>query len=445
VNYLPSFTRRPALPGRDAGTLGPAAAVVLAVIAVVTVGAALLTRGTPPEPAVNVPSSMPSPDAARYARHQGNAIDYQGHAYGLRRFAATSDKSQTKLWYTNGVWWAVMSRPGGGSGIFRLAPDSRLWQDTGVIVDPRDRTYADVVYRSDAVSIATRTSTGTIAITRFLQSNNPDTPWTLAPGFPLAIARSGASSLSIDIDTRGRIWAAYNQGARIWVTASDETGLRWSAPAPVTQPNAVHEDDTAALVSGNGQMNLMYSDQVVGAFWWGVHHDDDPGSRIVINRKPAASGIRTADGHIRLLAARSGRIYAAVKTSLGDVRTDPPNSPLLAVLYRDPGDNAWSRSVAAVTANQMTRPQIALNEDESRLYFFATHDQSGGRIYYKIADTDRMTFGAGPGTLLLAWPGAVINNATVGRQRISHATRLVVLASDSSQARYYYAVLPIEK
>jgi hypothetical protein len=73
----------------------------------------------------------------------------------------------------------------------------------------------------------------------------------------------------------------------------------------------------------------------------------------------------------------------------------------------------------------------------------ASSPQIGGALYLKISRTDRIVFAPGRGTLLLAWPGAVINNATVGRQPVSARTGLVVLASDAKRGVYYYAKLPL--
>jgi hypothetical protein len=266
--------------------------------------------------------------------------------------------------------------------------------------------------------------------------------WRPVDGFPVTIAGGGASSLSIATDSKGRVWAVYNQHDRIWHAVSAPGGATWLTPKPLTRAGAVRTDDTAAVTAFAGRIGVMWSDQVTGAFRWAQRRDSDPVRELDVARAPVLSGLRVADGHVRLLPAPDGRIYAALKTSLGDVKTDAPASPLLMVLRREL-DGTWTRSVAATTTDQMTRPQISLSADGTKLYFVASSPQRGGAIYLKVARTDKVVFAPGRGTLLLAWPGAVINNATVGRQPVNARTDLLVLASDARQGVYYYATLPL--
>jgi hypothetical protein len=46
--------------------------------------------------------------------------DYQGHAYSSPATAATADKPQSKLWFNDGRWWALMVTPGGSVNIYKL-------------------------------------------------------------------------------------------------------------------------------------------------------------------------------------------------------------------------------------------------------------------------------------------------------------------------------------
>jgi hypothetical protein len=157
---------------------------------------------------------------------------------------------------------------------------------------------------------------------------------------------------------------------------------------------------------------------------------------------PPLRGLRIADGHIHLLATSSGRLFAAVKTSLGDSDVDPPRSALLVLLDRSPSGH-WERHVVATTADQMTRPQIVLSRDERQLFFFATSPQTGGQIYLKVANTDTLRFAPGVGTTVIAAPTPTLNDPSTARTRVSARTGLLVLASDARHARYYTAVIPL--
>ena len=73
-------------------------------------------------------------------------VGYQGPSYSGVPNVPTSDKPQSKLWYAQGSWWAVMFDTGSGTWhIFRLDRATQVWTDTGVLVDKRPNTLADVL------------------------------------------------------------------------------------------------------------------------------------------------------------------------------------------------------------------------------------------------------------------------------------------------------------
>src|SRR3712207_8509951 len=52
----------------------------------------------------------------------------------------TGAKTESKLWFHDGAWWAVMWDTATGDNlIHRLDPATQAWQRTGTVVDPRDR------------------------------------------------------------------------------------------------------------------------------------------------------------------------------------------------------------------------------------------------------------------------------------------------------------------
>lgn len=385
-------------------------------------------------------SALPGPKV----RMQGTARNYQGVAYGQRGYAPTADGSQTKLWFAGRTWWTVLPlSKATGTEILRLNAGTGAWVRTGITVDTRARSYADVVWTGRQLFVACRVSNGELRLFRY--SPGPmSKPWILDPGFPTVIARGGASSLSVSLDSAGRVWAAFNQGNRIFVTSSPGGLQPWTAPQPLTARNAVAPSDTAATAAWNDSIVVVWSDQVTGSFWRAEHADRRNDLAMVTSRRPILSGHSFNDGYVRLLAAPDGRrLYAVVKTSRGDVLTQPPQLPLIMVLHRERGSNEWQGAVAATTRDQMTRPQLMINEDSSRLYLVATHDQSGGSLFLKVANTSTMAFPAGKGTRLLAWPGATVNNPAVGRQPLSKSSGMLVVSSDAKQGVYYYSHFPL--
>src|SRR5688572_29363022 len=60
-------------------------------------------------------------------------ITYAGPTYPTAGPAPTEDKPQSKLWYNDGSWWALM-RVTAGVTIHRLGTDHK-WVNTGTVVD----------------------------------------------------------------------------------------------------------------------------------------------------------------------------------------------------------------------------------------------------------------------------------------------------------------------
>ena len=361
----------------------------------------------------------------------------QGFPYGEPGFAATRDKTQSKMWHHDGSWWATMIDPYTAEvHIFELR-DGR-WADTGVFVDARSQSNADVVWTGRRLYVASRTSTGELLLQRYVYG--PGRTWVNDAGGPALIARGGGQSLTIAVDTQERVWATWIRGSQVRIAYSAPGGRDWTAAITPQGGQDVQEDDATAITSLDGSIGVLWSNQTRDAFIWVSRPDSAPPGQWTENRV-ITQGANFADGHIDFATAPDGNLYAAVKTSLGD-DGEPLDSPLIEVLHRTPGGE-WSKVTAATVGNQMTRAQLLVTADGRHLLLIATSPQSGGALYYKISETADPQFAPGKGSLLLAWEGAVINDATTSAAPVELDTPLVVLASDSDQGRYYHAELAI--
>ena len=70
-------------------------------------------------------------------------------------------------------------------------------------------------------------------------------------------------------------------------------------------------------------------------------------------------------------ADSSGRIFAAVKTSLNDVPNPNPSAPLTLLLVLD-RDGNWTNHVCGRVSDDNARPIVMLDEEHRDLYMFAT-------------------------------------------------------------------------
>ena len=391
-------------------------------------------------------STAPAADAA-----VGEPTTYDGPSYHSSVNRPSENKPQSKLWYVDGSWWALMVTGNGNTTvrIHELMPD-HSWRDTGTVVDTRLNSTGDALWSAvdDKLYVASRTDGSNLQIARFSYNNAADA-WSRDSGYPLAVQTGddGSESATIDQDSTGRLWVTYTQGSRLWVTHSDVNGQNW---VPGFQPNVgdvtIKSDDISALIAFDNSIGLLWSDQQSGAFRFAIHEDDDPTSQWRVEDAGASiPGGSVADDHVNLKQLSGdvqGRIFAAVKTS-NDL--EGPDAPLVGVLARTPGPNGvgtWEFVVAGTVADDHTRPIIVIDETNQELYFLATAPVQGGDIYYKKTSLADPSFGPGRGDKFVDSSRSV-NNASGSKQPVNAATGMVVLAVAEGVKRYVHAELAL--
>ena len=105
----------------------------------------------------------------------------------------------------------------------------------------------------------------------------------------------------------------------------------------------------------------------------------------------ALSGTRSADDHLNLkslLEDDAGRVYAAIKTSRGDAERRPAAPIRASACCPAPSTGTWTATTAATVAEGLTRPQLALDATNKRLYVVMS-TESGGNVYYKKSAAGR--------------------------------------------------------
>ena len=71
----------------------------------------------------------------------------------------SGDKAQSKLWFADGRWWALMFHAKSGTTqIHRLDAKRQEWVTTGVVVDTRDRSRGDALWDGRKLYVATGTA-----------------------------------------------------------------------------------------------------------------------------------------------------------------------------------------------------------------------------------------------------------------------------------------------
>jgi len=393
-------------------------------------------------------------------------IGYEGPPTTGGGSAATGEKPESKLWWNDGSWWAsLFDKSTQTNHIFRLDRTTQRWVDTGVMIDNRPKTRADVLWDGTKLYVASHvrasssagaTSGNPARLYRF--SYDPTTQtYTRDVGFPVKINDFSSETLTIDKDSVGVLWATWAQGSTVYVNSTVAGDATWGTPfvLPVPGASSLNSDDISALVSiRSGKIGLMWSNQTGAAMYFAEHTDGEaPGTWSI--RHTALGGTGYADDHINLKsleADSSGRVFAVVKTSLDDVGA-PPSAPQVMLLVRDPSSpGKWSSYTVASIQDCPSRPILVLDSEHQMLYVFMTAPNSGcpysgtaGTIFMKSSPMSNINFATGRGTPAIQ--DAVspnLNNATATKQSVNSVTGMVVLASNDVTQRYWHADIPLE-
>jgi PKD repeat protein len=384
--------------------------------------------------------------------------------------AASGEKPTSKLWFADGSWWGVLfdavSRT---HHIFRLDRTTQSWRDTGVRVDDRPKSRADVLwdgqrlYVGSAVyaSSSTAGASGNPArLYRFRYDATART-YALDSGFPVAIGDYSTEALTLDRDTTGTLWASWVQGGQVYVNRSTASDATWGKPTSlatlssgtVKGATSLNSDDISAVVAFGGKIGVMWSNQQASAMYFAVHQDGDADGTWQASRA-AVQGPKWADDHINLKALEGdpeGRVFAAVKTSLDDAGGSG-SAPQILVLARDQANGDWASAPFGRVSDCHTRPILMLDSQRQILHVFATAPEDvcqytgqPGTIFEKTSPMSSLSFPLGKGTPVirdLASPS--LNNVTSSKQSVTDGTGLIIVATNDVTNRYWHADVPLQ-
>lgn len=397
------------------------------------------------------------------------ALPPAGHAatgdvgYEDVSFSGTIEPTGTKraeslLWFNDGSWWASMwDTVSSDFHIFKFAVSTQAWTDTGVALDPRGNSHADVRWDGTKLYVASHLTVndGQSAVSGYpsylyrFSYDRAIKRYTRDAGFPVRINDYRTETLVIDKDSTGKLWATWQQSNKIFVNRTvngdDHT---WGTPfqLPVTATNVTVDDNSAVLAFAGNRIGVMWSNQSSAndAMWFAVHQDGQPDMTWQASRT-AIQGPNTADDHINLKSLQSdgsGRVYAAVKTSFSNAA-----QPLIMLLVRDLATGSWSSYPIARVSDCPNRPLVLIDEANKVLHAYFTApgppgyscSSSGGAIYKKTSPLNSVAFPTGRGTpVIVDYDSPYIHDATSTKQNVSRSSGILVLSRNSRTARYWH-------
>jgi hypothetical protein len=391
-------------------------------------------------------------------------IGVQGPAFPAGVSAPTGEKPESKLWFNDGAWWASMITTLSGTyHIHELNAATQTWTDTGVQIDPRTNSKADVLWDGSSNKLyvasrvfATAAAAGQGRLYRFSYDSGIRS-YTLDADFPVAINALNTETLVIAKDSTGKLWATWMAGGTVFVNRTDasscpigvtDTDRCWGTPfsllsiATPPQTAAANADDISTIVAftdaGGAKVGVMWTDQVSDTVKFSVHRDGDADT-VWQAAETAAAGPLMADDHINATADGSGRVYVALKTGRdadnpANPIVPPSDADLVDLLVRSAA-GSWSihlvqrAGVIGVPEGDHTRPIVVIDEanDLIRVYSNAT---GGGPVFEKTSPRGTILFPEGAGTRVIEdTSNPLLNNVTGPKHPLTAATGVLVMAS----------------
>lgn len=339
--------------------------------------------------------------------------------------ANTGEKPQSKVWFHDDIWWAVLPHIN-GTKLWKLI-DTK-WVNVLHLSDSTN-TKADIRAIGNLTQILLYQGINSQLVSiEYDEKNKKYQLWSKRP-YPVNIPleKSGETA-TIDIDSSGRMWLASDDETEIHVRWSDSPYVDWSDP--ITLATGISIDDICAIKSfPDGSVGVLWSNQITKRFGFRLHiHDTDPdiwlADEIPASGSAVSWGRGMADDHLNIAVASNGTLYAAVKTSY-----DKGNYPLMALLVRRPSGK-WDKLYNV--DDEGSRGIILLNEKEDYLMFVYTSYRDH-KIVYRKSDTKLISFGARHTLMNSTNKINSINNVTSTKQNINN--EIVIMASEKGMAR----------
>jgi hypothetical protein len=368
----------------------------------------------------------------------------------------TASKTQSKLWFNDGAWWGVFFD--GASEEYRIYRHDRTqvtWSNTGTTVDERNASRADVLWEDGHLYVV---SAGTEAgleehSARFMRySYDPSSRhYSLDEGFPVKIADGGTEAITVARDTTGKLWATYMSDVgedlrRVYVThTQDGDDARWVEPYTPSLPGTTgNTDDLSGIVAFGSQVGLAWSNQNDesgrSGYYFATHDDGEPED----SWRPdnPVLGAEWANDHLNLKTDSKGRVYMTLKTRRDRIDREP-EAPYNMLWVRGQ-EGEWTDHVFGTVGDSHTRAQLLIDEEQRLLYMFASSPTcSGGKVYYKRASLDDISFEEGRGDLFMqSSDGTPIGDSTSTKQNIDGTTKGLVVASNEARDYYYNLIDP---
>ena len=391
---------------------------------------------------------------------------FRDFSYGTSVTAPTGQKPESKLWFQDGRWWAVLfntaTRRFEIYGFNKNSEATNAWTTTGTAVDGRRTASVDVkwvgnnkLYVVSHIAERATTTDKTVNVKRFgyTPGATPGTgKYTLET--TKTVANGALETAEIERDGAGRLWVTWTAanasgGRSVFVThtVARDADTDFVAPfvLPVPNANNLSADDIATLIATGGKVGVLWSNQATNELLFAAHADTDGDQ--TWTPKVLCATPKCPDDHLNIKALDgdgTGQAFAIVKTSLNDIAS-PPGAPLIVLYHIDMSTLAFDSHTVWTVADDATRGIVLLDKENRDAYAFsAAPCCSGGVVYMKKAPFSDLTFPPGLGTPFIQSSSDLkINNPSSTKQSLDSTTGLLVIAGDDSTRFYLHNSLKL--
>ena len=418
---------------------------------------------------------------------------YRDHSYGGGAARPSGDKPQSKLWYTDGSWFAGMflyrttSPTKSEYHIYRLNESTQAWADTGTVVDHRDTSHADYLWDEGSQTLyvasvplipsSTPTTATDDGIKIFKYTYNASTnTYAAVTGFPKVIpgtasvpntTRGGAPTVTIALDSTGDLFTVWPRDTEVRYSHSEDGGATWTTAAqlPAQAGNPIkgsllnESNDSAAVIAFGSKVGVMWSDHSgtsaadQGYYFAVLDAGSDPtaGANWSVETLPTlvvnAPG-EVADNHVNLKTTSDGRVFMVGKTGKDTLNCATNQSQPLIEFFQRTAGGTWTTHLVGTVGDCNTRPQLVISEELDTAYVYLTSPNGGGVVYRKsapLSGSEAFKFrGAADTSIQRGTPfiqsatETQIDDASTTKQVVTSLSGIVVMAANIVTPKYYF-------
>ncbi len=381
--------------------------------------------------------------AATSAQEVKSAFSASQPVFQVDAPSPTADKPQSKLWFMDGCWWALLPRASGPS----------LWQRsaTGWVEHPEVARQLEGtpgradVWANESEVVAVGVGTNSLTVTKLSKKGQKTNQiWesrmlaTLLPPNP----ESRIETATIAQDKAGRWWVAAVADGKVCVWRAARRARNWTNPILLAE--GLDKDDICVVTELPEGVGVVWSNQTTETVVIRVHQADKPSAewepQTVIE-----SGNATADDHLNTALSPDGTLWVASKNSL-----DVVGEPQLVLRVRAPTGQWYNYPYAPLLPPDLpSRPAVVAAEGSDLVLaghtIYNKKSPNQGRIVFGRIDTTqagvlvKQTDVIAPETMEWSSDNR-INDITGPKKPFPQNAPWIILASDR-EGRVYEADL----